>query len=354
MTEYVHDQLADNIASDLNVTWTRTSPVVVSVGDEPYQTYLTLESDHSMGMTVVGAPENVWIFNYVTSSAISPIEYAIFNEVTGNLYQSYSLNGEYGSVVLDLLYKYYMNSTSVEVFVQNGFIIISSEFNNGMFIVIDLETGIVRDINTINNFCGVNLIVDLKAIAHFTPNGPTSIFGHQLVYGPVDLYWDGLADKVYIANGYWFYGNHDPINDQIWAAGEFVLLVNGIEVYTFGNPDGGVVYHDDIDITSFLHIGVNTITVIINSSGDTIGNSWLWAIAHYYLNIEKKPPLTFPIPAPDALPVPYPWNMSSPPFNDPSKAPLELNASQEEVAAAAVTVGIIILTIIGGITGAFS
>lgn len=77
-------------------------------------------------------------------------------------------------------------------------------------------------------------------------------------------------------------------------------------------------------------------------------------IAHYYLNIEKKPPLTFPIPAPDALPVPYPWNMSSPPFNDPSKAPLELNASQEEVAAAAVTVGIIILTIIGGITGAFS
>jgi len=77
--------------------------------------------------------------------------------------------------------------------------------------------------------------------------------------------------------------------------------VNGIEVYTFGDSDGGVVYHDDIDITSFLHIGVNTITVVINSSGDTIGNSWLWAIAHYYLNIEKKPPLTFPIPAPDKL-----------------------------------------------------
>jgi len=222
---------------------------------------------------------------------------------------------------------YLFDPESLDISVQNGFIIINSEFNNGMFIVIDLETGIVRDINTINNFCGVNLIVDLKAIAHYVmPTAPTSIFGHQLVYGPVNLYWDGLADKVYIANGYWFYGNHDPINDQIWAAGEFVLLVNGIKVPGFGNPDGSVVYHDDIDITSFLHIGDNnTITVIINSSGDTIGNSWLWAIAHYYLNIEKKPPLTFPIPAPDALPVPYPWNMSSSPFNDPSKAPLELN-----------------------------
>lgn len=354
LVEYFHDQIGDNIAADLNVTWARTSPIIVSFGDDFFETYLTLESDHSMGMTVVGTPENVREFNFVTSSNISVIEFVIMNSMRDYLYLS-SPNVNFSSVMVDLVNDYLFDPESLDISVQNGFIIISSEFNNGMFIVIDLETGIVRDINTINNFCGVNLIVDLKAIAHFTPNGPTSIFGHQLLYGPVNLYWDGLADKVYIANGYWFYGNHDPINDQIWVAGEFVLLVNGIEVYTFGNPDGGVVYHDDIDITSFLHIGIdNTITVIINSSGDTIGNSWLWAIAHYYLNIEKKPPLTFPIPAPDALPVPYPWNMSSPPFNDPSKAPLELNASQEEVAAAAVTVGIIILTIIGGITGAFS
>jgi len=320
LVEYSHDQIGDNITSD--VTWDRTSPIIVSFGDEHFETYLTLESDHSMGMTVVGTPENVREFNFVTSSNISVIEFVIMNSMRDYLYLS-SPNVNFSSVMVDLVNDYLFDPESLDISVQNGFIIISSEFNNGMFIVIDLETGIVRDMNTINNFCGVNLIVDLKAIAHFTPNGPTSIFGHQLVYGPVNLYWDGLGD-VFIANGYWFYGNHDPVNDQIWVVGEFVLLVNGVGVYTFGNHDGGLVYHDDIDITSFLNIGYNTIAVVINSSGDTIGNSWLWAIEVYDRDEEKKPPQTFPIPAPDALPIPYPWNMTNPPINIPNDWPIEI------------------------------
>ena len=186
-----------------------------------------------------------------------------------------------------------------------------------------------------------------------------NIIGHQRVYGPVNLYWDGLGD-VFIANGYWFYGNHDPVNDQIWVAGEFVLMVNNIVVYTFGNHDGGVVFHDDIDITSFLQIEDNTIKVFINSSGDTIGNLYLWAIEVYDRDEEKKPPLTFPIPAPDNLP--FPWNMSNPPYNPfaypHSEVPVDIDdiddifkeynvPSQEEVAVAAGVVCIIILIIIG-------
>ena len=53
LVEYVYDKIADNISSDYNVTWSRTSPIIVSVGDEVYETYLTLECDHTMGMTVV-------------------------------------------------------------------------------------------------------------------------------------------------------------------------------------------------------------------------------------------------------------------------------------------------------------
>jgi len=71
LVEYSHDQIADNITSD--VTWARTSPIIVSFGDDFFETYLTLESDHNMGMTVVGTPENVKEFNFVTSNNISVI-----------------------------------------------------------------------------------------------------------------------------------------------------------------------------------------------------------------------------------------------------------------------------------------
>ncbi len=281
LTVYVHDDLADNIASDLNVTWTRTSPVVVSVGDEPYQTYLTLESDHSMGMTVVGAPENVWIFNYVTSSAISPIEYAIFSECTGNLYQSYSLNGEYGSVVLDLLYKYYMNSTSVEVFVQNGYIIEKSVGFDDNFIVIDPETGIMRDINIINGFCGVtvpyvNYITMINTgswVNSFFPDTPVSLFGNPFGLGSATFFWNGLG-RVVIASGYDAALGTFPI----WADGELTATSSlGSVSFNEANPENTKVYgNDGLDITSILiPNATNQINLTITASGDYYGWSRL-------------------------------------------------------------------------------
>ncbi len=52
--EYVHNQVADTAAKEFNVTWARTNPIIVSVGDDALQTYLTLECDHGMGMTQWG------------------------------------------------------------------------------------------------------------------------------------------------------------------------------------------------------------------------------------------------------------------------------------------------------------
>lgn len=43
MVEFTHDMLADNVSSEYNVTWGRTSPIIVSVVDLLYETYLTLE-----------------------------------------------------------------------------------------------------------------------------------------------------------------------------------------------------------------------------------------------------------------------------------------------------------------------
>ena len=46
MMLYCHDILADTAAEEFNVTWSKTPPpVAVSVSDDAYQTYLTLECD---------------------------------------------------------------------------------------------------------------------------------------------------------------------------------------------------------------------------------------------------------------------------------------------------------------------
>lgn len=143
MVEYIHDQIADNIASTYNVTWSRTSPIMVSFCEDRSTMYLTLDCDHSMGMTVIGTPANMWQFNYITSSSISLIEGVVMNAST---------NGTFSSITMDLINAYLSNSTSLKMFLQNGSLI--EEYGNE-FIVIDPETGICRDINTTTNLCGI-------------------------------------------------------------------------------------------------------------------------------------------------------------------------------------------------------
>nr|WP_257790561.1 chitobiase/beta-hexosaminidase C-terminal domain-containing protein [Methanobacterium subterraneum] len=137
MIEYIHDRIADNITTPLNVTWSRTSPAIVSISEDPYQIYETLESDHSMRMTVIGTTENMRVFNFITSNSISFIEYEVMNS----------------SATMELLYIYNNYNTYVEIFEENGFIIIKSLMNDN-FLVIDPETSIVRDIDTVNNLYG--------------------------------------------------------------------------------------------------------------------------------------------------------------------------------------------------------
>ena len=72
-----HDMVADQAAAEYNVTWTRTTPIVVSVYDDAYSTTMTLKCDHRFGMDVVGDPEDVKAFRYACSSAINPIEHQV-------------------------------------------------------------------------------------------------------------------------------------------------------------------------------------------------------------------------------------------------------------------------------------
>ncbi len=95
MMIYCHDILANTAAEEFNITWSRTHPIAVSVGDDAYQTYLTLECDHSMGMTVIGSLRNMILFNYACSYQISAIEYGIMQ----NLDFIYSM----GTVSMDVM-----------------------------------------------------------------------------------------------------------------------------------------------------------------------------------------------------------------------------------------------------------
>nr|WP_319373567.1 hypothetical protein [uncultured Methanobacterium sp.] len=96
-----------------------------------------------MGMTVIGTIENIRLFNFTTSSPISFIEYDVMSS---------AYNSTFSSVAMELFYLASNYSTHVEAFEYNGFIIIKSTFND--FMVVDFETGIVRDIDTINNCYG--------------------------------------------------------------------------------------------------------------------------------------------------------------------------------------------------------
>jgi parallel beta-helix repeat protein len=152
LMEYIHDQVANEAANGFNVTWARTKPIAVSVGDDAYQTYLTLECDHSMGMTVVGALGDVWMFNYFCSSTISFIEYGVMDNIGYG--QINTIDTSVNSVTLDLIDELIFYNASLEYFIQNSYIIYKAVGRDDNFMVMDLETGIMRDINTISGYYG--------------------------------------------------------------------------------------------------------------------------------------------------------------------------------------------------------
>ncbi|MCK9150474.1 hypothetical protein MXE27_00785 [Methanobacterium alcaliphilum] len=331
MLEYSHDQIADNITTRYNVTWSRTNPIIVSVGEDAHETYITLECDHSMGMTVVGTLENVKGFNYICSSAISNLEYTIMNTAYNSTY-SY---GTFSSVMNDMYYASLNNFT--ETFIQNSYIIVKHEFNDNEFIIVDLETGIVRDINTVNNFCGGFKIDPTKVYKGPIPLSWVSDGYRNWVVtkGQVDnlgtfwFYWDGLG-SVYIASSPIAYQK----KNMIWV--DDTLIVNGIE-YPFADSSG-VYSKEAIDITSILQkdstnlFGLYSVQIkIVDVYGQVIGCSPLWVVN----DAERDEPDEWeydPIKIPTPTTPPLPWNESNPPYDpfsyNDSNFPIDININK--------------------------
>ncbi|OEC94292.1 MULTISPECIES: nitrous oxide reductase family maturation protein NosD [Methanobrevibacter] len=133
---YENDRVADESAIKFNVTWSRISPVCVSLCNDYNCLYVTGESDHGMGREAIGNISDVWKFNFATSFSFSLVEQLVGN----NIWNDTTI----GSVTLGLIESYFNNET-MEIFTSNGYIFIKCENDGNTLLFLDLKTGIVRD-----------------------------------------------------------------------------------------------------------------------------------------------------------------------------------------------------------------
>lgn len=311
MVEYGHDHIADNISTSLNVTWSRTSPVIVSVGEDAYQIYETLECDHSMGMTVIGTIENMIVFNFITSNSISVIEYEVMNS---------AYNSTFGSVTMELLYTYYNYNTYVESFEENGFYIIKSLMNDN-FLAIDLETGIVRDIDTVNNFYG----------GLYDWGGRPTEFGKGYFYAEKTqcigcITWMGFRFYHWQVPDPWVLEtNYFPWDGsgRVFISGHTMFFVDiyADNILTIKGPNGEKTVkgtREYLDITDILdpHAIIQSLYLELkDTDGYFIGTSPLYILQTIYERKEIKLPPLFPCPAPTWPPSPEDQNPPYGPIN---------------------------------------
>lgn len=149
---YEHDRIADQAAKTYNVTWDRKTPVMVSMNNDVEDAYITGESDHNMGMDVIGNPINVYNFRLTCSFAFSLVE----ELVAHNVYNTTDI----GSVTLGIL-QHIAEGEKLITYYSNGYLIVYTEENNNSVLYIDLINGIVRDVHT-GNILGVPCFHDGK------------------------------------------------------------------------------------------------------------------------------------------------------------------------------------------------
>ena len=149
---YEHDRIADQAAKTYNVTWDRKTPVMVSMNNDVEDAYITGESDHNMGMDVIGDPINVYNFRLTCSFAFSLVE----ELVAHNVYNTTDI----GSVTLGIL-QHIAEGEKFITYYSNGYLIVYTEENNNSVLYIDLINGIVRDVHT-GNILGVPCFHDGK------------------------------------------------------------------------------------------------------------------------------------------------------------------------------------------------
>ena len=135
-TLWLSDKLADEMASQLNVTWSRSTPTVVMCGVTNGTGYLNC-LDPAMGMNVVGDVNNTKSFKFVCSLMLSEVERMALGS-TG-----VSVDSTLSRIVSEVL-----SGATFDTILdpENNTLTLMLEGNDIYKIIIDLNTGVVRDI----------------------------------------------------------------------------------------------------------------------------------------------------------------------------------------------------------------
>ena len=134
---YCNDMVADIAAESFNITWNRTSPMVMSVHDDIAGTVLSGESSFYFGRTAYGNPDDVKAFYFACSASFSPLEHYVGHALFPN-------NGNNDSATIGLGF-ILDNGSDIEIIQDGNLTLIREVGSNEKVLLFDSTTGLLRD-----------------------------------------------------------------------------------------------------------------------------------------------------------------------------------------------------------------
>ena len=198
--------------------------------------YLGGECNFRFGMDVVGEESNVRGFNFLVSSSFSQIEHWVMNALFPGISPYGSVTYGLGNVLL--------NDGSLEILLEDGFVVIKEVNSNVRTLVIDISSGRVMDLlNTSYNgaFCYSNQQTDWACDFGYALLNNTNIF-ETLVN-----YFNNVNNTFYYLQDI-INGAFESIDDYLDSSNNLILgivggfiITAGISLLLISNPVGWVI-----------------------------------------------------------------------------------------------------------------
>ena len=134
---YCNDLVADCSALRFNVSWERTSPMVMSVRDDNARTVMSGESSFYFGRTAYGDLDAVRAFYFACSASFSPIEQYVGTALFPRISDNSSVTTGLGFIL--------NNGGSIEIIQDGNFTLIREAGSNERVLVFDSNTGLLHD-----------------------------------------------------------------------------------------------------------------------------------------------------------------------------------------------------------------
>ncbi|WP_084689132.1 chitobiase/beta-hexosaminidase C-terminal domain-containing protein [Methanobacterium veterum] len=168
-TLWLSDKLADEMASQLNVTWSRTPPTVVMSGVNMYGTGYVHCQDPAMGMSVNGAVDNIKNFRFACSFLLSEVEHAAVG-ATG-----LSVSSTVAGIMSGIL-----NGETFDMIRNGSMVTIMLNGSPDSQIIIDSDSGLVWDLTESNGFVYKGAISQVNAYCYHDQLTSSSLVNFKL------------------------------------------------------------------------------------------------------------------------------------------------------------------------------